>query len=597
MKTNKADEVTSADRAAALRHVPYGAPKKAKLALVDSAEPIRSPVDAFAGTVAAGGTWSAQPTTVVKPGPRVMGRTAPELRPVPVVHTVLRATGTALGLGAVVGGVAMLALLSGPGAIVAALLLILAGILAALLCVTSQRNAEQAVFDVGKNVDKKAVSDFSGHVSFVPEYKVAPQNEQEIAAVLRAAQRDKKRVKVIGSGHSFSGAFATDGYLMSLAKLNAMQVIDKDKGLVSVGAGAKLDDIKEFLAANGLAFENLGGITKQAIAGAINTGTHGSGASYGIIATQVERLKLMTADGKTQWLSRSENPELFSAALVSMGALGVITEIVLRTRPAYNLKEVVTKTTFDEAFDQAKIEARLKQNDRFQIIWIPHSWDTFLVERNPTTAPADADFSHETPDAPFFERLAQNFGLALSHVSDDWRPALMAIAGGTQPAVDVQVGRSDLILSRPLPPRQRELEFAFPLADAEKVMRKLRAEIERQGLKMNFPCSMRFVKGDDLLMSPANRGDSFYISVLLQGESDQDDHVMQAIQRVFADLGGRPHWGKENDQVTAEELRDSYGESYDRFCEWLAKLDPQGTFRSDYVDRFFPYRDRAEKPR
>jgi L-gulono-1,4-lactone dehydrogenase len=308
-------------------------------------------------------------------------------------------------------------------------------------------------------------------------------------------------------------------------------------------------------------------------------------------------LKLMTADGKTQWLSRTDKPELFSAALVSMGGLGVITEVVLRTRPAYNLKEVVTKTTFDDAFDQKKIEQRLKKNDRFQIVWMPHSWDAFLVERNPTKQKADEAFSEKTPNPAFFPRLMENLALALTHLSDDLRPTLMKIASGTQKKRDVNVGRSDLILSRPLPPKQRELEFAFPVGDAEKVMRKLRAEIERQGLKMNFPCAMRFVKGDDIMLSPANRGDSVYVSVLMQGDSEQDDRVMKTIQRLFADMGGRAHWGKEIDQVTAEEIRASYGDGYDRFSELLVELDPHGTFRSAYLDRLFPYRDRTPSSR
>jgi FAD/FMN-containing dehydrogenase len=540
--------------------------EKAKLKLVPAEAPsIATTNDGFAGKMAASGTWSAQPVAGAKHGPRVMGRTAPELEEVPALHTALRMGGAALGLGAIGGGIAMLAVLSGVGAVVGAILLMIVGVLAMVLCTKAQHDAEQAVFDTGKNFANKPVHDFSGEVSFVPEYKVAPSNEQEIQDVLAAARTSKKRVKVVGSAHSWSGAFQTDGYLMSLAKMNHMQVLDKSKGLVSVGAGAKLDDIKEFLASNGLAFENLGGITKQAIVGAINTGTHGSGANYGIIATQVERLKLMTADGKTQWLSRTEQPELFSAALVSMGALGVITEIVLRATPAYNLKEEITKLPFDQAFDQKAIEARLKQNDRFQIVWIPHSWDSFIVERNKTNQKADADFSHETKNAPFFPRLLENFALSLTHISDDWRPFLMKIAGGTQSDRSENVGRSDLILSRPLPPTQRELEFAFPVADAEKVMRKLREEIETQGLKMNFPCAMRFVKGDNIMMSPANRGDSVYVSVLMQGSSEEENRVMQTLQRVLADLGGRPHWGKENDQITAEELRESYGANYDRF--------------------------------
>jgi len=175
------------------------------------------------------------------------------------------------------------------------------------------------------------------------------------------------------------------------------------------------------------------------------------------------------------------------------------------------------------------------------------------------------------------------------------RPIAMRIAMRSLPTVERHVGRSDLVFARGLPPTQRETEWAFPIERTAEVMGAMRAAIERAGLRMNFPGAVRFVKGDDIMMSPANRGggDSAYFSTLLQGSGTEDDRVMQVIQQTMIDLGGRPHWGKENAVSSAATMRAQYGENYDTFRAMRDRLDPTGVFRNAYLDRFFPQSQRA----
>lgn len=527
-------------------------------------------------------------TRVGRPEQRYAGPISPLDLPVPVLHSALRIGGAVLSIGGIGGGIAIAVLTATTAGIALGILLALAMLIAAVLLIKSEVNARDAVAVTGEN--SREFRDFSGEVRFTPAFYERPNTEEEVATILRRAAATNQRVKPIGSGHSWVGNFATTGILVSLDRLNHMQVLDREQGLVSIGGGAKLEDIAEFLSQNGLRFQNLGGIAEQSIAGAISTGTHGSGGTHGILASQVERLRLMTADGEARWLSRTENPDLFNAALVGLGGLGVVTEVVLRTLPETNLRETVTRVPFDDAFNQQNIERRLAANDYFQIIWMPHVWDrgTFIVERNRTAQPAQEEWRDRPESEAFGRRLLENIGLGIGQLIPGLRDDMLRLAAGTQPEIEENVGRSDAILSRPLPPEQRETEFAFPVGDAERVMRRLREAIEREGLQMNFPCAMRFVRGDDFLLSPANRGDSVYISVLLQGSDEAEDRTMRVIQQVMAAEGGRPHWGKENDQINAPQIRHMYGENYDTYMRLLRELDPQGVFRNAYLDRFFP---------
>ena len=173
----------------------------------------------------------------------------------------------------------------------------------------------------------------------MPFERLRPAGREELAEAIGAAAAAGRKVGVAGSGHSFTEAAMTEGTMIDVGALSGVIDADRASGLVKVGAGTVLAELNEELGRLGLAMENLGDIDRQTVAGAISTGTHGTGARLGNISTQVEGLELVLADGSLRELGAGD-PELLRAARVAIGALGAISAVTLRCLPAFNLRRV-----------------------------------------------------------------------------------------------------------------------------------------------------------------------------------------------------------------------------------------------------------------
>src|SRR6266516_6949770 len=156
---------------------------------------------------------------------------------------------------------------------------------------------------------------------------VHPETMEQLVAAVRDAARDGLRDKAVGSGHSFTPVAVTDGVLVDLAGYRGLGSVDRATGVCTVRAGTTLRQLNGLLAARGLAMTNLGDIDAQTVAGAISTGTHGTGITFGGLSTQVRALELVLADGSVVTCSAEVRPELFAAARVGLGALGVISTV------------------------------------------------------------------------------------------------------------------------------------------------------------------------------------------------------------------------------------------------------------------------------
>ena len=181
-----------------------------------------------------------------------------------------------------------------------------------------------------------------------PARVVAPRSREELAEVVGAAAAAGEKVSVTGSGHSFTEAAMTDQTMLRLDALRGVLDADPASGLVRVGAGTVLADLNEELAGLGLALENLGDIDAQTVAGAISTGTHGTGAGFGNISARVEGVELVLADGSVRDLTAAGDPELLRAARVGVGALGAISAVTLRCFPAFTLRRVDSAHKLDD---------------------------------------------------------------------------------------------------------------------------------------------------------------------------------------------------------------------------------------------------------
>ena len=179
---------------------------------------------------------------------------------------------------------------------------------------------------------------WAGNQLAIPQRVCVPRDVEELAAVIKAADRDGLQVKAIGSGHSFTAVGVTDGVQVRLDRLAGLVAADESTGLVTVGAGMPLHRLSGVLAGLGLALSNLGDIDRQTVAGALSTGTHGTGRDLGGLATQVRALQLVLADGSVVTCSAEESPELFRAARIGLGALGILATVTLQAEPAFVLR-------------------------------------------------------------------------------------------------------------------------------------------------------------------------------------------------------------------------------------------------------------------
>src|SRR3984893_14249222 len=209
--------------------------------------------------------------------------------------------------------------------------------------------------------------------------------ENELVALVRAADDAGEHVKVVGAGHSFTDIACTDGHMIGLDDYRRGLEGDIAAATIKVQAGITIHDLGEVLAGHGLAQANLGDIAYQSIAGAISTATHGTGQRLGNIATQVKALSLVTADGSIVECSADKNTNVYNAARVSLGALGIISTVTLQCVPAFVLRSVQRPRLLHEVLEE--IDDLTGDNQHFEFFWIPHSDRALAITNNRTDSP------------------------------------------------------------------------------------------------------------------------------------------------------------------------------------------------------------------
>jgi L-gulonolactone oxidase len=411
-----------------------------------------------------------------------------------------------------------------------------------------------------------------------------PRGTAEIAELLVWAQTNGRRVRPVGTGHSFTGIARPDpgSVLLDLSRHADVVSVDAPAGLVTVQAGMPLHRLNRLLEAAGLSMTNLGDIDQQTIAGAISTGTHGSGATYGGLATQVRALELVLADGSVLSCSSANNPDAFAAARVGLGALGVLSTVTLQVEPLFTLRAEEGPMPLDAVL--GSFDELAATTDHVEFYWFPHTRMT-LVKRN-TRMTADGPGSplprwREWWDDEFLSNTVFAGALAVGQqVPALVRPTarLTSRALGSRSFTDV----SHRVFTSPRRVRFVEMEYAVPRADLLPVLREVIAEVERSDLRIAWPVEVRVAAADDITLSTASGRDSGYLAVHLSPATDPTRYF-GLVERIAGQAGGRPHWGKLHGLDAAV-----LASRYPRFEDFLAlrgRLDPDGLFRNDYLDR------------
>ncbi len=399
----------------------------------------------------------------------------------------------------------------------------------------------------------------------------------EVVAAVKAAARDGLRVKAVGSGHSFTGAAVTDGVALTVPAGDPR--VDAD-GLATVAAGTTLRALNAALWERGRALPNLGDIDAQTVAGAIATGTHGTGAAHRGIAAQVRALELVLADGSLVSCSATERPELFAAARVGLGALGVLVSVTLATVPAFRLHAREAARPLAEVL--GRFDELAAAHDHVEFYWFPHTEvaATKCNDRTEADGPARGRVAGFVGD----ELLGNGaFALAcrLGEAAPRLVPGLNRLAAGQFAAAEY-VDRSYRVFCSPRRVRFLEMEYAVPRAALPDAFAGLRAAVERFGRDVTFPVEVRVAAADDVPLSTASGRDAAYLAVHVHRGRPHAAYF-EAVERVMVALDGRPHWGKLHTR-TAADLRPAYP-GFDAFVALRDRLDPERRFGNPYLER------------
>lgn len=421
---------------------------------------------------------------------------------------------------------------------------------------------------------------WAGNQVCLPDQRHTPRTVDEVAGLVARAHQAGQRVKVFGAGHSFTAAACTDGVLLSLDHLDAVEAVDRKTHRVTVEAGIRLSALNDRLAELDLAMPNLGDIAYQSIAGAIATATHGTGAELGNLATTVVGMELVTGRGDVIWCDEHVRRELWTAARVGIGALGIVTKVTLQCVPAFNLHAVETKEPLDGLLASFAEEAAA--NDHFEFFWMPGARNCQVKRNNRTEAAADPS-SRVTYVRE--KILAENvaFGL-VNRVSRRFPTAAPRVAKLVSAGVAERdfVDRSDKVFASPRLVKFYEMEYGLPREALPEALGRVRDFMAHLGEPIMFPIEVRVSAADDIPLSTAEGRDSGWLAFhVYQGTSY--DSYFSGVEAILDDYEGRPHWGKLHTQ-NHRTLRPRYSR-WDEFAAARAELDPDGTFRNAYLDR------------
>jgi len=421
---------------------------------------------------------------------------------------------------------------------------------------------------------------WAGDQTCVPVERLRPGGRDQMAEAVSAAAAVGRKVSVAGAGHSFTEAAMTDGTMIDAGALSGVIDADPSSGLVKVGGGTVLAELNDELQRLGLAMENLGDIDSQTVAGAISTGTHGTGAKLRNISSQVEAIELVLGDGSIRELSSDGDPELLRAARVGVGALGVISAVTLRCPPAFTLHRVDTPAPREEVLDS--FHERADAHDHFEFFTFPYADSALVLERNRTDGPP---------------RPRGKVGTFLNDVVlENWALEAVSAAGKLVPPAipslsrfaawlasgSTSTDRSYRIFANERRVRFTEMEYGVPREHGPEAVRRVIEWVRSNNYRVFFPIEVRVVAGDDALLSPSHERDTAYIAVH-QYRGMEWRPYFEAVEAIMNEYGGRPHWGKRHFQTAA-----TLSERYPRWSDFQAardELDPNRVFTNEYAKR------------
>lgn len=426
-------------------------------------------------------------------------------------------------------------------------------------------------------------SNWSKTISSTPTDVATPWTIEALETTVDEAIAQCRRLKAVGSGHSFTSIAAANDIQLDLSNYTGIVTFDQHAGRVTLRSGTRLWQIAQLLDGSGWAMENLGDINQQSIAGAISTGTHGTGVRFGALASQVIGLEFITGTGQRLTVSEDQDPEVLDALRVSLGAFGIVTTVTLQLVPEYDLRTVEAPAPLDEVLDNW--QAFNDQHDHFEVFWFGHDQNvqTKSSQRLPVQDRSPSPLQRAQNWVT--DELVSNGGLALiSQLGRRYRrllPALNRYATRAWGSSDVTAHWSSAFAT-PRRVRFNEMEYALPFETIPDVVRELRALFCRKNLGSTFPLEIRSAAPDTAWLATNHSQPTGYIAVHQYFRQDFREYFAQ-IESILRAAGGRPHWGKLHTLAAAD-----FPALYPKWQQMLdlrEQYDPQRIFANSYVTR------------
>lgn len=449
-------------------------------------------------------------------------------------------------------------------------------VLGALVAATigSQAGALRAIAEEKPAPRRLPWRNWSGSQQCLPESRTAPAS---VAQLQELIANTSGTVRPVGAGHSFTPLVPTDGTIVSLSRLSGLINHNPENLQATLWAGSRLGDIGQPLEAAGQALVNMPDIDEQTLAGCLATATHGTGAGIGCMSSFIEEMQLVDGRGELVRCNANYNADLFQAAKVSLGAVGVITQVKLQNVAPYRLRRELVWREFDEMLELA--EGMADQHRNFEFYYIPFSGMGFTDVHDLTDDSVGST-----------EKIDGNDGVQDLRLARDWlqrSPRLRElILGGYMRTLsdEVTVESSWKNYASERNVRFNEMEYHLPREFGLQALREIRTVLETQHPEVFFPIEVRFVKADDIWLSPFYQRDCCSIAVHRYFEEDYAPYF-KAIEPIFRKYQGRPHWGKLN-TLQRSDFRKLYPR-WDEFAAVRKEMDPEGRFLNPYLAGLF----------
>ncbi|MEH6405252.1 MAG: D-arabinono-1,4-lactone oxidase [Sneathiella sp.] len=414
---------------------------------------------------------------------------------------------------------------------------------------------------------------WSGVQKATPKIIASPTTEQELAHLINSTTM---QVRPVGSGHSSTGLAPTDGMMVDCSAFKGLKTYDPVTSQATFGSGTYLFEATAELDKLGRAFPNLPDIDVQTLAGAFSTGTHGTGNKLTAIHDYITGFRIVTANGEIRDVTKSSNPDLFSAGKVSLGALGIITQYTLKTVPAFNLHRRLIIEKVEPFLDRA--EEIAAQHRNFECFYSPNTgYIAWLTHDVYDGALPKLEASEEDDAVEGLKELRDLFG---------WWPWLrrqaVQAAFPTGVMEDIK-DKSNNLLATTRATKFNEMEYHLPREKGIEVLRTIVKMMDNRKDAF-FPVEYRHIAPDDAWLSPFNGRAS--TSIAIHAAVDEPyDYFFSEFEPVFKKAGGRPHWGKLH-SLSREELSSLYPD-FEKFLKVRRSLDPTGKFLNPHLAKLF----------